>query len=180
MSHREKAMEKIGVRQSQSTPRMMDAQPDESPNTHEDSFNLFNLSPWDGKGSGEALDKDREDVLFVVEHHSEDEAHYEGDKEKSVGEKTAAEILDAMAPQKSSAAYEKAWIDFTDYRKGRDNIEEEPKEDIYVRYFDFLKNEKGFVASTMWTKFSLLNNCHQVSSYVIIEQLLAYICTYGS
>ena len=98
-------------------------------------------------------------------------------RQEKLREKTAAEIRDEGAPKKSALRYEQAWVFFCDYRKQRDDGDGEPGEDIYTTYFDYLKNHKGMKASSVWTIYSRLNNCHQVR-VIIYGYLHTYILTY--
>lgn len=94
---------------------------------------------------------------------------------------SATEILEGLAPSKSVSAYKRYWMDFQMFlqkglsRVDEDNFnldiddkddeevekEQEPKEEDYVRYFYYLKNTRKFKASSLWSIYSRLNNCHQ-------------------
>ena len=92
----------------------------------------------------------------------------EPDPEALEEEKSAEQILDALPPTKSAAAYVQAWNYFTQYRALREDTVKEPGEAIYVKYLDHLRNTKKYKASSMWTTYSLLNNTHQVSKILRI------------
>ena len=100
-------------------------------------------------------------------------------------EKSADQILEALPPTKSAAAYVQAWNYFTQYRALREDTVKEPGEAIYVKYFDYLRNTKKYEASSMWTTYSMLNNTHMVSKIIRIcseavakEKILGMVATW--
>ncbi len=75
-----------------------------------------------------------------------------------------------LAPNKSKAIYEKAWNDFNKFLASEmssailqdDGLTKtEPGEDDYIRYFHYLKKNKEFKASSLWSTYSHLNNVHR-------------------
>ena len=119
-----------------------------------------------------------EDDIFGTGHIIEDARDKEMDEvppaeSEGVKEKTAEEIYNEAPPFKTAPIYDRAWKYFMEFREGRDNTDAEPGEDIYVRYFHHLKNDKKYASSSIWTIFSRLNNNHQVSniSNILKEQL---------
>ena len=67
------------------------------------------------------------------------------------------EILKELIPQKSTHAYEKCWSDFRAFC----HTAGEPQEEDYLRYFHFLRKEKGLKGSSIWSMYSRLNSFHQ-------------------
>ena len=68
-----------------------------------------------------------------------------------------------QAPAKSRDVYEKAWRNLASFLK-KDLGRYEPIEGDYIRYFNFLRKAKKYKASTMWSMYSRVKNCHIVSS----------------
>ena len=67
------------------------------------------------------------------------------------------DILGETIPKKSKKLYTKRWEDFKIYLQS----DAEPTEDDYLQYMDWLKKEKKYQASTIWTIYSMLNSAHQ-------------------
>jgi integrase len=81
-----------------------------------------------------------------------------GDEDPSL--RLVEAILEDLLPHKSKAAYDKAWKNFHNHcriKKG-----EKPSEAHFMGYFDYLSREKKLKTSTMWSTFSMLNQCNQI------------------
>lgn len=69
-----------------------------------------------------------------------------------------------LRPQRSAAQYKRAWEEFMEYIKRTGsyaaNGRRAPKESEYWNYLSYLKKEKGYAPSSLWTTFSKLNNGH--------------------
>lgn len=68
------------------------------------------------------------------------------------------DILKDLGPQKSKESYNKAWRDF----KQITDFKDKPTEDNFMGYFDFLRREKSYQASSMWSIYSKLNNTYSL------------------
>ena len=66
-------------------------------------------------------------------------------------------ILEGTLPTESKTTYLKAWNDFIKIM----NIHEQPTEENFIKYFDFLRTEKQQKASTIWCTYSKLNSIYQ-------------------
>ena len=69
------------------------------------------------------------------------------------------DILNEMTPLKSTEKYNKAWQQFVDYVELNDR---KPNEDDFMQFFDYLKNTKKMASSTIWSKYSMINNKYQI------------------
>ncbi len=65
------------------------------------------------------------------------------------------EIIAEIGPQKSKERYDKSWSDFLAFCNTPT-----PGESEYLQYFDYLKNAKGYKASSIWAEYSKLNSSH--------------------
>ncbi len=88
---------------------------------------------------------------------------------------TADTILKGLAPQKSASTYDLAWDAFKSFvmvQREKKVAQSEitsvdsfgkvpPKEEEYIQYFHYLHKFKSYKASSLWTHYSRLNNCHQ-------------------
>ena len=68
--------------------------------------------------------------------------------------RSAREILEQANPINSTKRYDYHWKQFCDFCK---LSEGKPNEEDFLQYFDFLKNEKNYAASTLWSIYSMLN-----------------------
>ncbi len=68
------------------------------------------------------------------------------------------EILKSMGPAKSGKAYDRVWQDLLDFT--RISSPKELKEAHFMRFFFHLK-KTGLKASSLWTKYSMLNNVYK-------------------
>lgn len=66
-------------------------------------------------------------------------------------------ILEETLPEKSKDSYIKHWESF---RRTLDHSDE-PTEENYIQYFDFLRKKENKAASTLWKIYSMLNYMHQ-------------------
>ena len=64
---------------------------------------------------------------------------------------------DSERVPKSLKRYQSAWENFQIFR----NSKEKPKEQDYLRYFQWLHHEKKFVGTTIWSIYARLNYTHQ-------------------
>ncbi len=69
------------------------------------------------------------------------------------------DILQDMAPAKSSKAYESVWNDFLTFSCKEDPYQLDEAD--FMKYFHFLKKSGNQKSSTLWTKYSMLNNVYQ-------------------
>ena len=75
-------------------------------------------------------------------------------------ERSANDIMADQAPSKSRDVYERAWVLFGEFLN-RDVNQSEPKEEDYIRYFDYLRKAKNYKSSSLWAIHSRVKNCHQ-------------------
>jgi len=68
--------------------------------------------------------------------------------------RSAKVILDNLVPIKSSKRYEGCWNKFIEYTG---SVPETLIEDVFIQYFDYLRKEKQFASSTLWSEYSMLN-----------------------
>ena len=93
------------------------------------------------------------------------------DKKKT---KVQVEDVNKSAPEKTRKKYEREWELFKDFiNKGRientdnphvsqdEKSEDEPTEEDYLKYINYLGEEKHSKSSTLWNKWYFLNNGHQ-------------------
>ena len=87
-----------------------------------------------------------------------------------------------QAPAKSRDVYEKAWRNLASFLK-KDLGKYEPQESDYIRYFNFLRKGKKYKATTMWSMYSRVKNCHIVSSFIndiliinIANFIMVFVC----
>ncbi len=73
-----------------------------------------------------------------------------------------SDILNSLGPAKSGKVYMKTRQEF----KAKT---EEPKEDNYLQYLDYLRRTKNMKASMLWTKYSILNNHSQLHFRVRLQ-----------
>ena len=66
------------------------------------------------------------------------------------------EIMQEVVPAKSAKNYAQTWDTFRKFL----GHEQEPTEQEYMQYLDFLKMDKGYKASSFWCLFSKLNGMH--------------------
>jgi len=71
-----------------------------------------------------------------------------------MAKRSAAEILEKINPIKSTKRYEDTWNKFIKYTGC---LPDKLCEEIFIQYFDYLRNEKQFASSTLWTEYSMLN-----------------------
>ena len=76
---------------------------------------------------------------------------------KSWVAKSADEIMGSAGPLKSAQEYKLAWEKFEEFRKSTD----EPQEQDYLQYFNYLHDGKNFKSSTLWKTYGMLNSQHQ-------------------
>jgi len=74
-------------------------------------------------------------------------------------------ILGELQPSKSKDDYDKAHRVFMDFCKG-----ETPSEELYMTFFDGLRNEKKYRSSTLWSFYSKLNSYHQIATGRKLQQ----------
>lgn len=72
--------------------------------------------------------------------------------------RSANDILNNINPVKSSDRYEAVWKNFIDYI----NKSERPTEEDLLQYVDYLKHQKGYAVSSIWSKYSMLNHKFQI------------------
>ncbi len=72
--------------------------------------------------------------------------------------RSANEILSEINSIDSRKRYESHWNKFLEFA---DLGEKEPTEQDFLQYFDHLRHNKGYAASTMWTEYSMLNKVFQ-------------------
>ena len=68
--------------------------------------------------------------------------------------RSAKDILEKLNPIKSSKRYEDSWSKFIEYTG---SVPEKLIEDVFIQYFDYLRKEKQFASSTLWSEYSMLN-----------------------
>ncbi len=68
------------------------------------------------------------------------------------------QLLMETLPQKSIERYKTSWKLFRSHMKLSDDVI--PNEEVYLRYFYYLRKEKKFKGSTLWSIYSRLNACH--------------------
>ena len=71
--------------------------------------------------------------------------------------KSTEEIMNGAAPLKSAYRYDQEWHKFEEFRGNSD----EPGEEEYLQYFDYMHESKKFKASTLWKMYGILNSNHQ-------------------
>ena len=72
----------------------------------------------------------------------------------------AKEIMEKLNPIKSSKRYEESWDKFLQFNG---NVPPEMIiEENLIEYFDYLRNEKHFASSTLWSQYSMLNHKVQI------------------
>ncbi len=69
--------------------------------------------------------------------------------------RSAEQIIDDLGLLKSKQRYDQCWTAFIEFCK-----KEQPTEEDYLMYFDYLKRVKGFKASSIWCEYSKLNANH--------------------
>ena len=114
-------------------------------------------------------DADGEDPGSENSGSEDPDAEEESDCEVQA-RKTVDQIIAEANPMKSAKFYEVAWEKFTEWRAetssvplGRDRFYSiEPTEEEYIGYFHFLKVDKEYQSSSLWSTFSKLNSVHQV------------------
>lgn len=88
---------------------------------------------------------------------SGDTVQSEFSPEVSTGKRPVNAIIGELGPAKSGKAYDLAWKRFVDFTGNDDK----PNEDSYLQFFDFLKRQHGYKASSFWSLYSKLNSVHQ-------------------
>jgi len=68
--------------------------------------------------------------------------------------RSAREILEQANPINSTKRYDYHWKQFCNFCK---LSEGKPNEEDFLQYFDFLKNERQYASSTLWSIYSMLN-----------------------
>ena len=63
------------------------------------------------------------------------------------------DILNGVGPKKSATLYEKRWEEFMEFSK-----EKGPSEEIVIQFMDFLRQNKGYKTSSLWSSYSCLNS----------------------
>lgn len=71
------------------------------------------------------------------------------------------DIIGNLLPKKSKKWYDNAWQSYCNYT---DNEEELFTEDSFIIYFDFLRTQKEYKSSTIWSTFSKLNECYRLKT----------------
>lgn len=66
--------------------------------------------------------------------------------------RSVEDILNDIHPKASGALYEKRWNEFLCYCG-----QNEPDDDMLLKFFDHLRRERGYKASTLWSWFSSIN-----------------------
>ena len=56
------------------------------------------------------------------------------------------EILNGVLPKKSDTKYKERWDTFAKFAAGK-----EPNEEMFLQFFDYLRRERNYKASTLWT-----------------------------
>ena len=77
----------------------------------------------------------------------------------SIMKRSVDALLSDSIPSKSRSTYEKAWKEFAEFV---DKPNEKPNEEDFLQFFDYLKTEKNFVASSIWAIYSRLNAMFQL------------------
>ena len=72
-------------------------------------------------------------------------------------EKSTDEIMKTAGPQKTSHLYDIAWEKFQEFLGNTD----QPGEDDYLKYFNYLHEAREFKSSTLWNTYAKLNSVHQ-------------------
>ena len=67
-------------------------------------------------------------------------------------------IYAEAAPVKSGPRYDKEWDEFIEFVGVG---EEEPAEKHFAGFFDHLFHQRGMKGSTIWARYSRLNNCYR-------------------
>ena len=65
--------------------------------------------------------------------------------------------MEKLAPVASKESYEKCWQDFLNYNEGSSDL----SEDAFGIYLNHLKTDKEYQPTTIWKRFSMLNNTYQ-------------------
>lgn len=73
--------------------------------------------------------------------------------------RSSSEIIEEINSIESKKRYEDHWKNFIEYAEIGNN---EPDEDNFIQYFDYLRNTKNYAASTMWTNYSMINKMFQL------------------
>ena len=68
-------------------------------------------------------------------------------------DKTALDMIKSS----SRHAYQKAWSQFQDFFPEECFKENVPKEKHFIEYFKYLRNDKKFATTTLWTTYSKIN-----------------------
>ena len=71
-----------------------------------------------------------------------------------------AAIYETAAPMKTAARYDREWEDFLVYI-GQDDPLYEPVEADFAQYFFHLHTDRDMQVSTLWSRYSRLNNTYQ-------------------
>lgn len=74
-----------------------------------------------------------------------------------MAKRSASTIMEELNPVKSAKRYETTWLQFAEFCGSN----ERPLEDHFIRYFDYLRREKSFQCSTLWSIYSMLNHKYQ-------------------
>ena len=80
-------------------------------------------------------------------------------EDNGVIKRSVEDIIGDIGPSKSKKLYEKEQQNFRDFCQKTT----QPLEDDYLQYFDFLGRVKKFQASTLWTKYSMLNSASHLN-----------------
>ncbi len=81
-------------------------------------------------------------------------------------EEKMAAIMEDLLPTTSRKQYERAWFDFDQWLKKNDfptGVADEPTESAFVLYFKYLREEKQYKPSTLWSRYSMLNTHMKIS-----------------
>jgi len=77
-----------------------------------------------------------------------------------MAKRSVNEILEQINPLKSAKRYEESWSKFIKFNNGI--VPEKLHEDIFIQYFDYLRNEKQYASSTLWSVYSIINHKVQI------------------
>ena len=73
-------------------------------------------------------------------------------------ERAIEEIMAGIGPTKSGARYDSAWEGFLEFLGKGEGEESSIREDDFIRYLVWARDEKKWASSTLWTMYSRLNN----------------------
>ena len=72
--------------------------------------------------------------------------------------RTSSEILSEIVPLKSKSKYDKRWEEYKEYIGNN-----EPSEENLIQFFDYLRKEKHYECSTIWSIYSMINSKMQLN-----------------